>query len=362
MEDPGEKQLKSKLSLIDDGLAPQAKLGDGGQVNHHLAEAALERRGNKAMREDLEGQNRHFDSNDQKGWETKYKYFSGKHMSDTYRNFAQARHDPFNKDPAWGKSMIAKVANACQRNGVTPKELFRDCDKTGDGNLCRAEMKKVLLSVAPKLSDLEITGIFDAVDHDSSGEVSIREFCQALEKSLKGPPIRQEDADRYKNPVHRIQRFAPAVDGIDAYPLASQGLSERELVDTAQRGMMQRLAGTILNTPRVDLTDRQHQYQYFAGGADVSRFRRHEADSKSRQKTPRGQQQAPPSGGSASTAPRGLSTTGSGLRSARGSGVGGQPCALEGGLVSYLSSGLDNSSQGGLVWDAKKLKKVQPSL
>jgi len=267
-----------KLSLIDDGVtAERPTSGDGGMVNHRLANAALERRGNVAMQRDLRDQCRIFDGRDEKKWDKKYKYFSGNHMKTSYRLFAQARHDPFNKDPSWSKSMIANIAGVCSEKGVSPRDLFIDVDKSADGMLNRAEMRRVLLSVDGKLSDMEINGVFDAVDHDSSGEVSVQEFCESLEHT--NGPISREDTQRYRNPLHRVQRLAPAkVEGWDH--LGGPGslpstLPATELIDQYQLSMRRRLGDIMLQTPRQrDMQERTPKYQYFCGGADSSRFAR----------------------------------------------------------------------------------------
>jgi hypothetical protein len=149
---------------------------------HRLEQAALERRGNAETRRKLEDQERIYNAGEQKTWEQKYKFFSARHMERSYRLFTRARHDPFNKDPVWGKSIVQKVAQACSKRNIKPQSLFHGVDITGDGMLNRPEMKRVVVSVLPALSDEEITAIFDTIDYDHSGEVNVKEFCELIEQ------------------------------------------------------------------------------------------------------------------------------------------------------------------------------------
>merc|ERR1719361_2298584 len=109
----------------------RAEVGVGGKVNHAFAEADLERRGNAAMRADIKDAARLYDPAKERGWEQKYKFFSGAHMKGNYRVFARARHDPFNKDPSWGHSVISNVSIACAKQGKNPEYLFKGIDLTG---------------------------------------------------------------------------------------------------------------------------------------------------------------------------------------------------------------------------------------
>jgi len=130
--------------------------------------AALNRRGNAAARRELEDSERIYSNVEQKNWEQKYKFFSARHMERSYRLFTRARHDPFNKDPSWGKSIIQKVSDACTSRKVCPEALFNGVDITGDGNLNRPELKRVVCSLLPGLSDEELTAIFDTIDDDQA--------------------------------------------------------------------------------------------------------------------------------------------------------------------------------------------------
>lgn len=281
---PSRNTLENAVpaSVIDCGPgsatadAKSKKIGDGGQVDHRLAEAALERRGNAAARNDLADQTRIFDAVESTKWDKKYKYFSQESMKGTYKTFARAKHDPFNKDPSWGKSILAGVSENCDKKGLQPSDLFQNIDITGDGLLNRAEMKRVLVSVQPALSDLELAAIFDVIDNDNSGEVSINEFCEALDKGRQVGHSADKTAARHRNPVHKIKRFPPAkVDGFDHIePPLLYPHGDEQLCEDVQRSMMQRLWPLVVQSPRQDLEKRVHRYQYFGGGADVSRFRR----------------------------------------------------------------------------------------
>eukprot|EP00434_Breviolum_minutum_P040332 symbB.v1.2.035835.t1/scaffold4918.1/size32921/3 len=81
------------------------------------------RRGRRAQ-ELLKDAERVYDPKQERKWEKKYKFFSEMKMKTAYRTFARARHDPFNKDPAWGKSVLSRFANYCTSNGVKFEDLL----------------------------------------------------------------------------------------------------------------------------------------------------------------------------------------------------------------------------------------------
>jgi hypothetical protein len=267
------------VSLSDDTESAEVH-GDGGRVDHKLAEAALQRRGNAETRRWLQDQERIYNAGEQKTWEQKYKFFSARHMERSYRLFTRARHDPFNKDPVWGKSIISKVAQACSKRNIAPESLFRGVDVTGDGNLNRPEMKRVVVSILPALSDEEITAIFDTVDSDHSGEVNVKEFCQLIEEG-KQQSVPAHIATRWRNPIHRITRMAPAqIEGWDHLEGDTRFKQFDKICDTQQIEMQRRLGETLMKSsreikkrePKSD--DKRPKYQFFCGGGDTDRFRR----------------------------------------------------------------------------------------
>jgi len=229
-------------------------------------------------------------------WDGKYKYFSGNHMRSSYHNFSMAQHDPLNKDPAWGDCIIADLSSSVNKRGIKTKDLFTDIDLTGDGALDRAEMRRVLCTVQPSLSDIEANAVFDAIDMDRSGQISVNEFRGALEKAGHPPP---EPPRRHRNPVHHIGRLPPAkVDGFDHVLGLPHYARPTDLCDQQQEGILRRLTGLLHNAiPRGDYVDRIPKYQYFNGGADSCRFRR---------KTPR-VNSTPQSGRSAASGIPGMS-------------------------------------------------------
>jgi len=246
-------------------------------VGGRLAEAALERRGNARARRELEDQGRIYSHVEQKQWEQKYKFFSARHMERSYRLFTRARHDPFNKDPSWGKSIISRVAEACTNRKIAPEQLFHGVDITGDGNLNRPELKRVVIGVLPGLSDEELTAIFDTIDEDHSGEVNVQEFCEIIRKG-KNFASTAEVSMRWRNPVHRIKRFAPAqVEGWDHLqdPIKFQQFDK--LCKSMQSEMDNRLGETLVKSARgrpSSLVVNRPKYDCFSGGGDSDRFRR----------------------------------------------------------------------------------------
>jgi len=195
-----EVKLQKKLLMQVEGV-------------NQLAEEAAAKRGNIKHLRDF---NRIYDDDERKEMETKYLFFSGTHMRRIYKQFAHAKHDPFNKSPDWSRSIFQRLSAAFEEKGISPDEILNKTDVDRDGELNRGEMKKVVLEIMPTMSDGELTAIYDAVDTDNTGEVSIRKFCSAMQKEASANIVPQEAAVRYRNPVFRTHRFAPAViDGWD---------------------------------------------------------------------------------------------------------------------------------------------------
>jgi hypothetical protein len=242
-----------------------------------MKEAELKRAGNQQMRDDLKDANRQYDPVKERGWEQKYKFFSGQHMKGNFRVFARARHDPFNKDPSWGQSVIHNVAAAIERQKKTPADIFNSIDVTGDGTLNRPELKKALVGALPTLSDMEIQAIFDVIDDDNSGEVAIDEFCDALHRG-RHVQVPKEKAERWRNPINRMKRFAPAtVEGWDHLEGPPQGGRADKLAVAQANQVMKNLGEQLMNTPRaLQHQDTTPKYHYFGGGADSRRFHRNE--------------------------------------------------------------------------------------
>jgi hypothetical protein len=260
-------------------------MGDGGKVKSRLAEAALERRANKARRKDLEDQTRIYSHVDQKHWERKYKFFSGRHMERCYRLFTRARHDPFNKDPSWGKSIIQRVAEACKLRQVAPEALFNGIDISSDGMLNRPEMKRVVVSMLPVLSDEELTAIFDTIDTDQSGQVNVKEFCDIIHQG-RDFKVDNETATRWRNPIHRIKRIPPSqIEGWDHLEGPAKFRQAEKLCDLMQSEIQERLGDTLALSARgknLKMPIRP-KYQYFNGGGEVDRFRRQQFIKDSKQ-------------------------------------------------------------------------------
>lgn len=244
------------------------------QGAEELEDQAVKKRGRL---KDLREANRIYDAQESKEWETKYHFFSGKHMKHNFRLHVNAMHDPFNKQPDWGKSILQRVAHAATSKGLAPEDLFRGVDFYGDGGLDRAEMRKVVLSVLPTLSDQELTAIFDYIDEDKTGEVDIEEFSAAIREGVNAAPVDAKLSHKWRNPIRRINRIPPAsIEGWDHLRSPPEHKSLSRLCDVQCREVMKRLSGTLGST------DRRQQgrpgsssappkgYQYFAGGLDTS--------------------------------------------------------------------------------------------
>jgi hypothetical protein len=252
--------------------------GDAGKISHRLADASLERRGNMAMRHDLEDKNRLYDPKLEKKWEQKYKFHSARQMKRNFRVFAQARHDPFNKDPAWGKAVLGEISDACAHKGKNPDDLFKGIDLTGDGTLNRPEMKKVICQVFPALSDAEVTAVFDTIDEDHSGEVNVEEFVGALKYHAMDRKTARIIQERHRNPIHRMVRIPPApVEGWGHLKETEETEHLDQVVNRRQHELMARLGSKLVETPRAlkQLNVKAiNKYTTFSGGGEVDRFLR----------------------------------------------------------------------------------------
>jgi len=239
-------------------------------------DAALAKRGNAKLRAALEDENRQYDPHLERAWEGKYKFFSGKKMKTNFRIYARARHDPFNKDPSWNRSVLSKVAEMANRRNVSFTELFRgiDVDADADGRLSRPELKKLICTVCPSLSDGELTALFDTMDVDRSGYISIDEFLNAMAKENVSPTGEVEAADReamtrWRNPVHRVARYPPArPEGWDHLTKPPEHANPQKLVDQHVEGMMARLADCLQKSKPTSMAKYMPKYKYFSGGAD----------------------------------------------------------------------------------------------
>lgn len=228
-----------------------------------------------------------YDPKQERQWEKKYKFFSEIKMKAAYRTFARARHDPFNKDPAWGKSVLSQFANYCTTNGVKFEDIFHHIDINGDHSLSRPEIKHALHRVLPSLSDSEVITIFDVIDEDRSGAVSVQEFISAMD-SGRSAKFTKESIGRHRNPTHRMKRFPPACpDGWEhlkdadtvqgtRYERVGTGRSFLDMCEQETSDCLERLSNTLINTPRA-LRHHAHtpRYHYFGGGADTDRFHKH---------------------------------------------------------------------------------------
>lgn len=76
---------------------------------------------------------------------------------------------------------IGRIATSIVRTGWTPQQIFDKMDRDRNGSLSRHELEDVILRFQPDLSLSERDRIFRRFDQDSSGQISVYEFCRALE-------------------------------------------------------------------------------------------------------------------------------------------------------------------------------------
>eukprot|EP00930_Biecheleria_cincta_P082520 TRINITY_DN7223_c0_g1_i2.p1 TRINITY_DN7223_c0_g1~~TRINITY_DN7223_c0_g1_i2.p1 ORF type:complete len:477 (+),score=78.17 TRINITY_DN7223_c0_g1_i2:27-1433(+) len=234
------------------------------------------RRGTRAL-EDLADEERIYDPQKEKAWKKKYQFYSRPTLKDCYRIYGRARRDPFNKDPSWGKMILANIAAAFDTMSIDLHQIFAEARVSDDTQLNRLQIKNALCNIVPSLSDLEVQTLFDTIDEDGSGTVSVLELCNALEEG-RNAAVTEEAAERWRNPIHRFVRIPPAtVEGWDH--LVDEPEPTRELDEVCQEHLEQTLNHVNL------VIDNKHcspghllrilpKHQHFGGGGHTHRFER----------------------------------------------------------------------------------------
>lgn len=297
------------------GLSRQSTMEQIGEDIEDAEDPALRRRDKKMVTE-MQEANRIFNPEQEQQWGLRYRNFSGEHMRNAYRVFAEARHDPFNKDPSWYVSVMRQIAKKLKQRGISdPVTLFRMADLNRDGVLERGEVRKMLMKVIPDLGDMEMMAVFEVLDanHDneiSGDEVAVALFgkraslrpdvpCSSPRVESKSPRVEsrlplggstldqgsgiasggdrseissgsvRDMAMKYRTPVHRVVRMPPArLEGWDHLHHTPRFNNESEVMKAKQNDMLKRI-GEQISSPRVDPA---RTYRYFGGGCDVKRF------------------------------------------------------------------------------------------
>jgi len=215
---------------------------------------------------------RSFDPEQEKQWRERYRFFSGAHMKVKFRTYAMARHDPCNKDPSWGKAVMYNIRKAAEEKKMDLAQVFRASDVSGKGSLDRPEMRQVLLGVLPSLSDLEIADVYDSVDTDKDGTLTIQEFISAVTSSA---PVSKETQERWRNPINKMPRMSPALhEGWDHLSGKNATMPGRPS-DLRSSQMVKRLhEASSPRSVKHEMLDQVPKYKYFGGGNDTGRFRR----------------------------------------------------------------------------------------
>lgn len=232
----------------------------------------------RRLLEDLADAERIYDPQKQKAWEKKYQFFSQPKMQASYRIYGQARCDPFNKDPSWGKIIIANVSAAFDSMGIDLHQVFAAARISDDTLLDRVQIKNALCNIISSLSDYEVQTIFDLIDEDGSGAVSVIELCNAIEEG-RATVVPEEAAKRWRNPIHRIGRIPPAtVEGWDHLVDAPEA-PVRNLAEVSQEQLEQTFNNADLpmdakyGSPN-HLLQVLPKHHHFGGGGHTDRFER----------------------------------------------------------------------------------------
>lgn len=265
-------------------------------------EQALAHRGNAGLRKDIKEAGRIYDPAVDKEWKLKYRNFSSYHMRRAVKVFQEARHDPFNKSPEWGREVVRRVGRHFIALGITPEDEYAKLDVSHDGSLERAEVRRMLMEVMPDIGDMEIAAIFEIVDKDHSNDISLEELTSVIWGSVPGwlPTAEKEKRDRgtggtastgsdqytprgnedgtgHRTPAYRVQRHPPAqIEGWDHLQQNPKFKREADLLQARENSMFRRCGADLCLSPRPaqELPGTYNKYDHFGGGHDTNRFQK----------------------------------------------------------------------------------------
>jgi len=261
---------------------------------------ALAHRGNAGLRKDIKEAQRIYDPEVDKEWKLKYRNFSSYHMRRAVKVFQEARHDPFNKSPEWGREVVKRVGRHFIAQGISPEAEYAKLDVSHDGSLERAEVRRMLMEVMPDIGDMEIAAIFEIVDKDHSNDISLEELTSVIWGSVPGwnpsaekdrkeksssagtsstqtPRGNEEGGTGHRTPAYRVQRHPPAqIEGWDHLQKDPKFKREADLLQAREHNMFRRIGADLCLSPRPaqELPGTYNKYDHFGGGSDVSRFQK----------------------------------------------------------------------------------------
>ena len=89
-------------------------------------------------------------------------------------------------DDASSKDAIAAVRGMLCENAARVIDLFRQWDRDGSGAVSKGEFRNAIKFLGLKCSPAEVDGLFEEMDTDSSGELSLREINRDLRRGAAG--------------------------------------------------------------------------------------------------------------------------------------------------------------------------------
>jgi Ca2+-binding EF-hand superfamily protein len=144
---------------------------------------------------------------------------------------------------------LTRVARLILRSGANVRDLFESMDTDSDGSLSLDEIASVFskLHMDPPLSEGQIASIFRLIDEDNSGSVSIDEFCGAFSVDIAPSSAAPRPPATRPPPAKRGSVVLPSVgpdNRIDFLGAIFSDIAIRLKAHTGQLGVAFRLFDT----------------------------------------------------------------------------------------------------------------------
>lgn len=94
--------------------------------------------------------------------------------------YASAEDSKFKPNIEKAKKIINELKRIIHSNKLNLNQIFKNFDKSKDGNLNLQEFSKMVLVIDKRLPQNEIKDVFDLFNQDGGNEITFKEFSQTL--------------------------------------------------------------------------------------------------------------------------------------------------------------------------------------